>query len=240
MAVTLSPHLAIQVCTLDAEDAGGIGNPAMVMLEDGGDVVALELGPGLFQRGVEARRADVAFELGVRQYVLESNQSARHEQDEPLEEAAQLRRIAAPRQRGHQRQGGPCERLDGLAVRATQLFEEVRRQDRYVFAPLPERGNLDADEREPLVQIRAEAAFVECRIDVESTDAIGRISSATASRPWSMNASRSRSTRTRRACARREIDDVLEEQNAAGCFHQAAVLPGARGCAVRGAASGPS
>ena len=40
-------QFSIEVRPLDAQDPGGIGDPAVVMLQDGGDVVVLEPGAGL-------------------------------------------------------------------------------------------------------------------------------------------------------------------------------------------------
>src|SRR5438094_10028594 len=66
-----APHLAIQIRALDAEHARGVGDAAAVLLQHRRDVVALELRARLAERGVEPRRADAAFELRMREDVLE-------------------------------------------------------------------------------------------------------------------------------------------------------------------------
>ena len=70
-------------------------------------------------------------------------------------------RVAAPGQRGQQRQRRTGQRLDRHVARAADLFQEVIRQERNVLAPLPERRQLDANQREAFVEIAAEPAFLD-------------------------------------------------------------------------------
>ena len=75
-----------------------------LVLQHGGNVVALESGAGLAQRGLEPGGADAPFELGVREHVFQADESLRYEQDESFEQTAQLGRVPAPRQGRQQRQ----------------------------------------------------------------------------------------------------------------------------------------
>ena len=77
-----STHLTVKIGPLNSQDPGGVRNPASVMLKDGGNVIALKLGPGLPECGVQTGRTDAPFELGVRQHVLEANESARRQKDQ--------------------------------------------------------------------------------------------------------------------------------------------------------------
>src|SRR5262245_10480497 len=65
------PHLSIQICTLYPKHLGCVRDATAMVLEYGRDVVALEFGARLPQRGIEAGRFDVAFDLRVRENVLE-------------------------------------------------------------------------------------------------------------------------------------------------------------------------
>src|SRR5262245_51887446 len=110
------PHLAIEVRALDAEHARGVGNPPAMLLQDRGNIVALELGARLAERGIEPGGAHAAFELRVRQDVLEPDEAAGRQQDQALEQRAQLQGVAAPRQRGEQRECRPRQCLHRLAA----------------------------------------------------------------------------------------------------------------------------
>ena len=72
---------------MDPQDPGGVGNPAVLVLQHGGDVLSLEAGPRLAERGIDANRADAAIEMGMRQDVLEADQPLRDQQNKAFQQA---------------------------------------------------------------------------------------------------------------------------------------------------------
>src|SRR5262245_38642390 len=99
------PYLPVKIGPLDAERPGRIADPAVVLLEDGGDVVALETRPRLAERAAVQEGHRVAVEPDVREDILEADAAAaRQPRDEALDERAQLEAVAAPWQRRDQRQ----------------------------------------------------------------------------------------------------------------------------------------
>ena len=175
-------------------------------------VESSRVGPGLPSSWVCARTSSSRMRPG------------RHEQDQPFEKPSQFGRIAAPRQRRQQRQGRPGQRLERTAAGLAQLLEEVRRQRRNVFAALTQGGNVDADEREPLVQIRPQPPFFERRLDrsVGGGNDTNRQGDALA-RLFVEHFAVAQHADETRLRPRRHLRDVLEEEKPAERFVQRAV-----------------
>ena len=85
----------------------------------------------------------------------------RGQQDQPLEQGLQLGGVAPPGQRGQKRQRRPRQCLDWHAAPATDLLQEMVREEWNVLAALMERRQLDPDEREAFVEIATQAAFLD-------------------------------------------------------------------------------
>src|SRR5262249_46342269 len=89
-------HLTVQIRSLDAEDPRRFRNAPVLMLQDRGDVVALELRPRLAQGRIESRRADAAFELGVGQYILQPDKPLWNQQDQSFQQSPEFWSVAPP------------------------------------------------------------------------------------------------------------------------------------------------
>src|SRR5439155_26449210 len=100
MAVTRDAqrsHLPIQICTLDAERLGRVADPAMMLFQDRGDVVAFEPGAGLTQRPAVREDDRSAVQPHVREHILETDAAAALQScHDALDERAQPHPIAAP------------------------------------------------------------------------------------------------------------------------------------------------
>ena len=102
-----------------------------------GDVIPLESQPGVPQRHAPGRCNLAPVDAHLREHVLEPDRAVRREQHEPLQQRAQLRRVAPPRQRREQRHARPRQRLQRHAVCPADFLQEVVREKRDVFTPLP-------------------------------------------------------------------------------------------------------
>src|SRR5207245_5800875 len=85
--------------------------------------------------------------------------------DDGLEQRAQLHGVASPRQRGDQRQRRPRQRLGWNAERRADVADEVVRERWNVLAAVPERRQIDRDDRESAIEILAHSSVLDGAVE---------------------------------------------------------------------------
>src|SRR5437773_9423198 len=90
---------SIEIWTLNPQRLGGVGHPPPMVLEDGGDVLALESEPGFPQVPGRRERRRGSIQTERRQQVLDLNNFIRRLADHALDDAVELGEIAGPRER---------------------------------------------------------------------------------------------------------------------------------------------
>src|SRR5262249_41061791 len=88
--------LSVEIWTLHPERLGGARHLPAVMLENGGDVVALEAQPRLAQRPGRHERRRAAIELQRREQMLDLDCVGGRRRGRAIDDVAQLRYVARP------------------------------------------------------------------------------------------------------------------------------------------------
>ena len=217
--------LRYKIRPLDAEDPRRIGDSAMMVLEHGRDVIAFELRARLPQRRIQSRRAHGPFELRMRQDVLEPDQAARREQNQPFQQPPELGRVAAPRQRRQERQRRARERLHRLR-RLPGTFPSGKWVARTGMSSRRCRSagtSMRMSDSRSWRSSRSRPSSTAAPIAL-STEAIGRTSSGIGfAAVFEKHLAIAQDPDQPRLHARRQLDDVLEKQDAARRVDQTAV-----------------
>ena len=158
-------ELPVEVRALDAERLGGVGDAAVVLRDNGGDVLALETLPRLAKRRAKHRVQPIGrVERDVLEKRPERNRGLRRHLHEALEKVLHLAHVPVPRQGRKHRLGGHVHRLLLDGERLARPRHKVLRQRGNVLAPLPKRRDLDLELREAAVKIRPHAPFIDKRL----------------------------------------------------------------------------
>src|SRR5206468_6897844 len=119
------PCLSVQVWTLNTEGLGGFGHPPSMVLEDRGDVVALESQARLAQIPHRHERRGGAIEAKGWQQVLYLNHVVGAVRHDAVDGVVQLLQIAGPVERAQQRQGSLRERPRRQSARGREVVEQA-------------------------------------------------------------------------------------------------------------------
>ena len=82
-----------------------------------------------------------------------------------LDDVAQFRDVARPRQRAEERERGRRERARRGAAFRARVLEQPHRHRRHIVGAIAQRRQIDARRRETAVQIRAEALILDVGVD---------------------------------------------------------------------------
>ena len=86
--------------------------------------------------------------------------------DGPFDDVLQLPHIARPLVPGQQLQGFPGHAVDLSAVARPIALQKMSGEEGNIFAPLPQRGDIDLDDSETEEQILAEPLFPQFLLNV--------------------------------------------------------------------------
>src|SRR6185436_20983016 len=131
--------------TLNAERLRGVADAAVMLLEDGRDVLALEAGARLLECAASGNTDRSAVEPDVGQKVLEADAAATLKPvHDRFEQRAELHGVAGPGKRGDERQRRARDRLRRHAQLRADLTQVVIGERGDVLAPFAQRRHVDA------------------------------------------------------------------------------------------------
>src|SRR5574341_1066120 len=117
-------------------------------------------------------RLPVTLRPEVRRPVGGEDQLALGHEDRPLQHVSQLPDVAGPIMLGEDGQGPLIHTADRLSVFGVKLFEERLDEERDVLSSLPQRGKMETEDVEPVIEVLAQETVLNglCRLLVRGCD----------------------------------------------------------------------